>query len=320
MKRLLALVVVALTGCGGLVDDADEFRNASPSRQGITIEVPSKGQALTADEVGQSSQPLLGETAGCYSLTRGVTVAVNGGVAWVLNLCEEIVKHPATVADDAHAVWGPWTDALSPNTYKFTVTKVAAGYDYVLEAKDKTKDDSAYLKVLTGHHEPGAAQTQGQGSFRLDWNACQQLPEHGKEVGSADITYERNDKLDVTVGVAFKQVKDEETGKLVDATYAFAQANQGDGSFEFVVLKDMPGLPNGTAKLERQAIKSRWHQDGAGRCDLKLSEGDLVSAVTATECWGPTFLETYYQDSLGITATQGEASACAFADAAYTSL
>ena len=321
MKRFLVLAVALITGCGGLFqDDADEFRNASPSRQGIKIEVPSKGQALEASDVGSTQQSLLGERASCYTLTRGVTVVVNGGVAWVLGLCEQIIQYPATTTSDTQAVWGPWTDSLSPNTYRFTVTKVAKGYDYVLEAKDKSLDDSAYLTLISGHHEPGTAKLEGAGSFKVDWDAGQKLPEHGKELGSAEVGYARNDKLDVTVDVAFKQVEDAETGARIDASYAFAKKNGGDGAFEFVVFKDMVGLPNDTAALEREAVKSRWQDNGAGRCDISFSGGDLTTEVTASECWGESFLETYYQDSLGITATQGEEKSCVFANAEYTKL
>jgi hypothetical protein len=324
MKRLfVAAVVATLAACGLQQPDADEFREASPSRQGINIKAPeSSSQALTASgDYGQSEQKLLGERAPWYVVTRAVTVVVNGGTAWVLKLLEEIISYEPTTISETEAVWGPHTAALSPNTYRFTVTKLDDGFDYKLEAKDKTADDSAYVKVIYGHHVPGAAKKQGQGNFTVDWDAAQTLPEKwDKQVGKADFTYSRNASLDVTVGVAFHQVRDDESGQLVDADYAFSQIAGGDGSFEFVVHKDMTNLPNNTAAIERAAVKSRWHQDGSGRCDVKVSEGDIVNPVTLSECWGPTFLETYYQDSLGITAAQGEESACVFTPAEYTSL
>jgi hypothetical protein len=249
-----------------------------------------------------------------------VTLVVNAGTAWVLNLCEQIIKHEPTTIDETHAVWGPHTDPLSPNTFKFTVTKVADGYDYALEAKAKDASDSAYVTLIAGHHVPGAADKEGNGTFSLDWDAAQTLPEHSKEVGKADFTYSRNASLDVTVGVKFKQVITEESGQRTDADYAFSQIAGGEGSFEFVIHKDMTNLPSNTAAKERMAIKSRWQNDGAGRCDVKVSEGDIANPVTLSECWGSTFLETYYADSLGITAVQGEESACVFATAEYTEL
>ena len=321
MKRLLAAALAVLFAACGPLSDADEFRNASPSRQGIDIKVPAgSGQALTAEGYGQQEQALLGERAPWYVLTRAITVIVNGGTAWVLNLCEEIVKYEPTTLEEDRAIWGPHTEPLSPNTFKFTVTRATEGYDYALEAKPKDADDSAYVKLIFGHHVPGATELEGQGTFTVDWDAAQTLPEKSKEIGKANFSYARNAALDVTVGVQFKQVRDEETSQLIDADYAFAQATGGDGSFEFVIHKDMTDLPSNTAAIERMAVMSRWHNDGAGRCDVKVSEGDIVTPVTLSECWGPTFLETYYSDSLGMAAVQGEESACVFATAEYTEL
>ncbi len=126
--------------------------------------------------------------------------------------------------------------------------------------------------------------------------------------------------MDLSVGVQVRQVADAETGARIDASYLFSKKEGGDGSFEFVLFRDLPGLPNNTPALERQAVKSRWQDSGAGRCDVDYSGGDLAITVTASECWGENFLETYYQDSLGLTATQGEEGSCVFAAAEHTSL
>ncbi len=314
---LSALLTLSLAACG--LGPADEFANASPSRQGIEIKVPApKGQALTADDVGTNQSTLLGETAEWYKNTRAMTLAVNGATAWVLKLCETIVSYPATTVTKNQAVWGPWTDSLSPNTFKFTVTKNADGtFDYVLEGKAKTAPDTGFVSIIRGHHERGAAEKVGKGNFSVDWNAASTLPEHGPEVGTADFTYQRNEKMDVTVGVAFRQVKDGDTGNLVDADYAFAKANGADGSFEFVVHKD---IQNNNSKLERCAVKSRWHDNGPGRADLMVSGGDVANPVTASECWDANFGRTFYSDSLSLKPTEGVETNCTFSSAEYTQL
>jgi hypothetical protein len=328
MRRLLLAALIGLTGCGaGLpqtTDKADTFRNVVPSKQGIDIKVPgSAGQALTSgDEIGSQQQALLNQKAGLYELTRVTTVAVNTWT-WVwLKLLDDIVKVPPTTLDDTHAVWGPGNDGpLAQNIYRFTVTKVATGYDYTLEAKGKSDPDTAYLTIIDGHHTPGSSEKFGDGTFTLYWDRAQALPEHDANVlGTGIFTYSRNEHWDVTVGVKFQQVKDQDTGKRVDANYAFSQVQGGEGSFEFMLWKDMTTVPNDTPAPERQAIKSRWKNDGAGRSDVKFSQGDLTVEVTASECWGATFLETYYKDSLGLTAQQGQETDCAFAAAEYTAL
>ncbi|MGC4122817.1 MAG: hypothetical protein QM765_51245 [Myxococcales bacterium] len=312
MKRLMFLIVLVM-GCGRLQNnDVDEFRAASPSRQGIEIQVPAKGSALESDDLGQTGQALLGDTATWYQATRSVTVAVNGGTAWVLALCEAIIKFPATDVTDTEAVWGPWTDSLSPNTYKFTVTKAGTGYDYKLEGKDKSKGDDAFVRLIYGHHEPGQAKNQGSGSFTADWDACQTLPEHGQEIGKGDFTYSRDAALAVTVGVAFKQVADNDhPGQKVDANYAFAKAHEGDGSFEFKFTN---------AKAEKFTIKSRWHNDGDGRSDVKAFNSAGTELGNVSECWGKTFLETYYLESWNPASIQGQETSCTFATAEFSTL
>ncbi|HEY3452319.1 MAG TPA: hypothetical protein VGK67_38600 [Myxococcales bacterium] len=324
MKRLVYLAVLVM-GCGLQKADVEDYRAASPSRQGINIQVPAKGgQALESDDVGQIQQAVIGETAALYQSTRAVTLTVNYSTAWVLALCEAIVSYPATTVDDTQAVWGPWTDSLSPNTYRFTVTKAGAEYDYKLEGKAKDAADSAFIQLIYGHHKPGKADKQGSGNFTADWDAAATLPEAGDMIGKGEYTYSRDEKLDVTVGVKFRQVKDDANpGTKVDADYAFAKADGGDGSFDFVVTKDMTDLPNNTAALERLSIRSRWHDDGAGRADVKASGGDIVGGYQVSECWGSGFLETYY--SAGVTGQApgqvlGVATDCVFAAAEYSTL
>jgi hypothetical protein len=322
MKRLALILAAAslLAACG---PNADEFRAASPSRQGVDIKTPSNGQALTSSDVGISQQALLGQLAPWYVATLGATRAINGATAWVLGTCEQIVSFDPTTLTDNQAVWGPWTEPLSPDTFKFTVTKNADGtFDYALEGKPKTAADSAYVKIISGHHEPTAAKNIGKGTFTVDWDAAHTLGGLHTDVGNAVFTYERNAHLDVTVGVAFHQVWDTDNlPQRIDAAYAFSQIAGGDGSFEFAKLSDWAGLPNSQpGNLERFSIKSRWTFSGAGRSDVKGSGGDLAQDVTLSECWGNSFLEVYYTDSLGFTQTAGQESDCAFSPASYTTI
>src|SRR5947208_2606294 len=144
MKKLLIAAVVSLTGCG--LGAADEYKNAVPKSDTVQMKVPgSTGQAL---ETASTGQALVGEKAVFYELTRGVSLFVNGAGYQVLSLVRDVTDHQPTKFDEEKgvAVWGPFTDALSPNTWRLTVTKKAdKDFTYALEGKAKTDPDTAYL-------------------------------------------------------------------------------------------------------------------------------------------------------------------------------
>lgn len=313
-KLLLGSALLLSTACG--VDRADAFRQAVPRAKDVALSVPSKaGQPLTGP--GTRRDGLEGERAYFYAVTRAVTLVVNGATAAVLNLVENITRYPATTVGEDSAVWGPHTDPLSPNTWKLTVTRTAPDtYSYVLEGKGKTEGDSAYRVVLSGSHQATGAHL-GQGTFLLDFDRAQELPEHGKDVGAVAVTYARPSLTStVQVDAAFTQVLDEETGQRTDAAYRFWQTPGQGGRFEFAQHKDMVI----GAALERLSVTSRWLESGAGRSDVSLSGGELATPATANECWDADFLSRWAAATFDPKLNWGAASSCAFTAAEYTSL
>ncbi len=317
--RFAALFGVAVIAAGCGLDGAESFRAASPSRQGINITVP-QSQGLSSQQIAaRLNEPniarteVLGQTAEFYQFTVVVTGFVNGSVWAILNLVEDIIQQPPTTVTKTEAVWGPYTAPLSPITYKFTMTASNGGISYVLQGKPKTADDTAYVSLLTGNHQP-TGQNAGQGQFVLDLNASHSLNNDPNQAGTVAVQYARDTSANLVVMASFQGVVDQSTGQLVDANYGFAQQAGADGDFEFVLTKDF----DGKGQLETLAVKSRWQQDGAGRSDVLGSGGDLGSTqILASECWDSNFKETYYQDNLNINPTQGSASACVFATADY---
>ncbi len=314
MKKLLgAVAMVALVGCG--VDKADPFRDGVPRAEAVKIKTPGAGSALTAE--GTRRDGLEGETAMFYSFTRGVTVMVNGGAGMVLNLVEQIVKHPATSVSQNQAVWGPHTDALSPNTWRLTVTRNAPNdHSYVFEGKGKTEPDSAFRVILSGSHV-SAGPLLGNGTFLIDWDKAAQLPEHGREVGTAQFVYSRlTAGAETKVDAIFSNVRDDESGQLVDAQYGYVEQPGNGGSLDFTLNKNVaPG-----AAIEATTIRSRWQQSGAGRSDVRVTGGDLPAPATASECWDSGFLSRYFVLSFDPTKSYGAETVCAFATAEYSRL
>jgi hypothetical protein len=313
MKRILgaAVAVVVLAGCG--VDS--EFRNGFPKPESVTINVPGQAQGLTSP--GTKKQGLEGQTADMYKFTRGVTSLVNGAGVVILSLVKNITDYPATSADATHAVWGPWTDSLSPNTYKFTVTKNAKDdYSYVLEAKGKNEADTAFRTILSGSHQVTGGRDFGKGTFMLDWDTAQTLPEHDSNVGTVTYGYNHT-AVDQPVDVVahFRQVKDNDTGKLIDVDYTYHTDPGAGGKFEFETAKDFVTT---TSALEALSVNSRWKQDGTGRSDVRLNGGDLTTEANASECWDSNFNSLYLGMSFDPNAGWGKPSACSFSDAQYS--
>jgi hypothetical protein len=336
-RLLLSLGLALATTAGACAkDDADDFKDGVPQSQDVALVVPgngASGSALTADGTTAIQGGLLGQQADFYKLTRDVTVVVNTAAVSVLALVKTVTNYPPTSVEMDTAVWGPYTDPLSPNTWRLTVNRLARGqFHYVLEGKAKTATDAGYVTVLSGDHnlaDPASRRRRnlpeyGSGNFLIDWNAAQTLPEHDDNVGTAAFTYSRlSAAANVTIDVTFTQVKDKDTGMLIDAGYAYTAVPGMGGTFDFKLTKDFVTT---TTALETMSIRSRWLETGAGRSDVMLSGGDLVAAqpitpATASECWDSNFLSVYMTNSYGDPGkTWGAESSCAFTPAMYSAL
>lgn len=331
MMVAVALATTTLGACGK--DGGDEFRDGVPYHEDVTLAFPAaasqSGALMAGDETTAIHSGVLGEKSDLYTLTRAITVVVNTGTAAVLTLVRTITEYPPSSIGGQTAVWGPYTDPLSPNTWRLAVDRLAPGqFHYVLEAKAKGDADAAYLTILAGHHNlstPGAHRrahlpAYGSGDFVLDWDAAQMLPEHDDNVGKAAFVYSRvSPTSDVDINVTFTQIRDKDTGTLLDATYGYVATPGAGGSFDFKQLKDTIAT---TPALETSTFHSRWLESGAGRADVQIRGGDLGAAqATASECWSGTFLSVYMTNSYGaVDKLWGTETACAFPTAVYSAL
>lgn len=316
MNRVILAAAVAVTmmatGCG--VDAGEPFRQGFPRQQTVKLNLPENSATALSSEP-QRRDGLEGDTSEFYKLTRGVTKTVNGAGAAVLLLVEKIVEHRPTSVTDNVAVWGPHTDALSPNTFKFTVTQVAENqYEYLLEAKAKTEADSKFRVILSGSHVNTGVRL-GTGTFLVDWDAAQTLPEHDSNVGTASYTYSRlSNGGDVTIDALFQKVRDDETKQLVDVGYGYTE-NKAGGTFDFRMNKNWVSGPG----IEALTVKSRWVPTGAGRSDVKATGGDLSTPATVSECWDAAFRSKYVNASWAskTTGNYGDESVCSFPSAEF---
>ena len=192
----------ALVGCGRL--DGSEFEGSTPTKDTVALVVPAASSttattgAVSAASVTVKQSALLGDTAKDYVLTATLAYVVNTATVAVLGLVKAVTDYPPTSVEADTAVWGPFTDPLSANTYRLTVVKQAPHvFAWKLDGKGKTADDSAFVTILSGVHTralddmghvmPGF----GSGNFVIDWDAADTLPQHDANVGQMAFTYSR---------------------------------------------------------------------------------------------------------------------------------
>jgi len=327
------LAGTSLVGCK-LMDD--DFAGSTPTAENVALAVPASTQsALTASD-GTKVSALLGEEAGSYQLTRAVTGIVNGATGVVLILVKTIVSYPPTSHHGDMAVWGPHSEPLDKNAWRLTVTRVEPHvFSWALDGKPKAAGDSAFVTLLSGVHTRAVndrgrpIENYGSGSFVVDWDMAQTLPDHGDAVGVAKFTYSRvAPAADTTIDVDFQGIVDEPRStdpaatELYDAIYRYTATPGAGGELKYAAKRDYypDPHPSGTAK-EDLTIHSRWQETGTGRTDYQLTGGEVaadgIAPVSVSECWDTSFLSTYLNVSYDHAGDWGVETSCSFPTASF---
>lgn len=319
MNRILVAVLAVVTvGCGS---QAEDFRKGLPTNEMVKTTTPEDANTPAGVKQQMSIQ---GERADAYKLTRGATVFVNGATVAVLTLIHRITQYEPTSIDKNSATWGPHHDTNndglggSKNEWKLTVQRVAANdFSYVLEAR-AYGTDAAFVPVLSGSHTKGTEARYGKGSFLIDWDNAQTLPQNDGNVGTAQVTYSRfNAQDEVSVDVVFTQVHNNDTVDTtdrIDAAYKYRHTPGAGGTFDFRANR---------ADGAQWNIRSRWLQTGEGRSDVKATSGGGIVLGTLAECWDATYasrFQFYSWDASKNYGTVAADCASAFQDAEYSTL
>jgi hypothetical protein len=309
-------------------DDGAEFREAVPHQEAVVVAGPesaaegeSRSASITDTRRAQASEPWArGEYAFWYGFTRHVRGGVNLVTAAVLGNVWALVHSPPSSVGDEEAVWGPYTDALEPVTYRFRVTRVAeAEYDYVLEGRPKTsEDDGDYRAILSGRGYGQSHEQHGQGEFTVDVDVARELdPFSGDPKDSGTLRVQHYLPADVTTGgdalprTIIAEARPSASEEWFTVTSNAAE--DGSGTLHVDALGDVDDTK--LTALEDIVIDSQWRSDGAGRADIVLAGGDVpagLGSVTAVECWGADFMRSYYSDSVELSPAFGDPTACAF--------
>ncbi|HEY4055128.1 MAG TPA: hypothetical protein VGM39_00925 [Kofleriaceae bacterium] len=315
-KSLLALALTSsFTACIKNDDAPAGLQKAIPTADQVKINLP------------QSASRSVGQLADWYVATRNVTATFNGGSAWVLVLVHTIVQFPVTTVDGDVYTWGPWHDgALAPAEYRLDVTDNEDGtYNYQLLGRSRTETNAQFEVVIDGFADPRPGELQGNGSFKLDFDA-------GKRVNPIDADPTARGSILAKYDLAAKHLElgidsTNDAGEPVAADYTYNEAASGAGDMVF----DVDGDAGGGAAKEHITLRSRWNSDGNGRADARVTDGDITAAIDAqnlqaslpdgvhaSECWDGMFKRTFYTNNLAqydaaFPQPEGDVSACAFA-------
>jgi hypothetical protein len=309
MRRLATITAALSLAAAACVQpqsgaDGQAIRHALPTADGVKIEVP-EGASYRA----------LGELADYYVVTRNVSRDLNGGAAWVLILVHTIVQFPATSVDGDTYTWGPWSDTLDPAEYRLVVTELADGsYDWRFDGRSKTVAGAEFLTVISGNAVPGADPHRGTGTFLLDFDAAEEVnPVDNDARGTVEIAYDLENRDDTPATLTMVIDSRDDHGNPVHFDYSYARNLDGSGDLVFGIHAD---LDDEGGAAENATIRSRWLPTGAGRADVRVSDGDLGAGVTVTasECWNELFRRVFYADSEEWMPTEGDEADCAYAD------
>jgi hypothetical protein len=298
MWRGLVLTLVVCAGCGGIVP-AESFLTALPSRQTLEVTAPT---ARAPAALSASSESALGETASLYVLTRQMTAQVNGIVGGPLDTLGDITRTPPAAISNDSAVWGPFTDPLSPVAARLLVTRVAPGsHRFVLQLRARSGQDSDFEPFLEGASTGAAPGGPGQGTLSLDLDLAHRLdPVANAAEGHLIAGW--------TVVPAGRQVEVHlgkvHVGSGPTTTADSLSSLRADGSGSLLFDADVG------------KVGSRWNSTGAGRADVEVQGTDAAEGAQITECWDASFARVYAQGVSpdGGVGSEGDPAACAFSE------
>jgi hypothetical protein len=337
--RSLAVGLVAVSTVPGCLldkqDDGAEYREAVPLREAVVVAGPETDAAADVSTASVQTSPGArtlavgpsspGASREAYAKWYGFTRSVRGGVnlvtAAVLGSAWAIVHTEPSSVKDGEAVWGPYSDALDPVTYRFRVTRIAqAEYDYVLEGRPKaSRADSDYRAVLSGHGYGNRHAQHGEGDFTIDLGVAHDLDPFAHENDSGTVHVVHHLPHDISDGSGalprsiVAEVKPDPSVNRESFTVTSNANPDGVGSLHVDAHADVDETKS--TQLEDIVIDSRWRADGAGRADITIGGGDIPAepgVVSAIECWGADFRRLYYADSISFEPSEGEASACVY--------
>lgn len=282
-------------------NDLDDFEKALPDPDDIKVALPSNG--------GDKG---LGDLATLYQDTVQFTTEVNENVLMFLSWIDEITSYPPSEAIENGYIWGPWeAGGLYGGEYRFVMTRIDEGsFQYSMDGRRKNTEDE-WQAVWYGNVDVSEAETErrGIGGYTVDFDAAASVEPWMVQEGECVVTYDTiTDGREIDIEYIGFKPDDDDYQDYVDGLYEYHNHADNSGEFLFDVLADLHYEEYEGEEYELREhfwFNTRWQGNGSGRCDVRVTDGDLpdieiggiaVEEYILGECWGDDFLRDYYSE------------------------
>ncbi len=302
---LAAAAILANAGCGNYSNEDIDYQTALPVRSDVVVKLP---QAQT-----------INDPAKYYVATRDVVKLFNGILDLFLGIIDQARAQPPSQRFEDMRVWGPFNDdkhsdwqirLVIGRVPDAGVTGLGFRFEYRIEFHRRTDASGRWTLLLRGRFAPSGSARRGDGSFVVDTRPLRDagFPGGFDDLAAVDMKYQTRD-FPVTVAATITNLARPGEATPAAANYSYREQKDGSGEFTFVV--------HGGATIAVQAyeVQSRWLGSGAGRADVRVTEG-LAVLLNAREvdCWGIDTRTTYSRrDFSPGTERTGDENTCAFA-------
>lgn len=310
----LSIAGMLLGGCGlDEIHSGDAFQAAFPDEDTLTIQTRSLDQQQSG--LSSTRQALVGDRADLHDLSFAVAFEINFHARNILEVLWFITRLPPTAAAaeqgtvgdpgeefhyDAWATWGPFDDDEGKDLeYVLHAWRGVDDEDgrrtflFFAAARPEGAGEQAWVPFLLGGAKPFDGHADRSGMVQLDMDAIASLDPTEDDVGVISFVYLQQADAHAVVATGEDVWTDDEQTLRGDPNYFYGRSRQGYAVVEFQTQGDLDD--DAGDALEDLLVTTGWLYNGDGRCDARVSGGDLgAGSASLTECWDRDHIQDYF--------------------------
>ncbi|MDX2022482.1 MAG: hypothetical protein SF187_19755 [Deltaproteobacteria bacterium] len=292
LRAVTLLTLVGLTACGGNYSNDDiEYQTSVPQAEDLTPNIAAQ---------------LVANSAETYRFTYGMVGSYRAILGFVASLLDHVRQNPATQRLANGRVWGPFPDREHPGfEVKVMITRGgdAAAPQFTYSVDFASARTRMFVPVIFGTFDPRGAIGDGSGQVTLDFAGLRSTGFPGDRDTTNIMKIEMvHGRKDGSRTLEVHQTNTEAAdNRRTDLTYA--EAPDGAARTHFVMA-----VTNNLWAQELDVV-SAWRSDGAGRGELKVTQG-LATGLLGIDCWGPSTVATYVRRDWNEAVNAGDVNTC----------